>query len=155
MHVRRIVDAGVAHRRAHARGDLLDHRRAADVLGKKLGAHRRADGEPRLRRRAGLAVAGKNRRVRRDHAVAAAGPHHRDLRHRLLGTAAELDERAAKRLVGEDPGKVVDAAIAFGLADDRDHLVGAELPLADRGLEAGGILHVLQFDLGNFNGHFF
>ena len=48
MHVGRIVDAGVAHRRAHASGDLLDHRRPADIFGQHLGAHRSADHQPRL-----------------------------------------------------------------------------------------------------------
>ena len=57
MHVGRVVDAGVAHGRAHAVGDLLDHRRPADVLRQKLGAHRRADGEPRFVGRPGLGVA--------------------------------------------------------------------------------------------------
>ena len=64
-----------------------------------------------------------------------------------------LQQHAAERLVGEDAGEVVDAAIAFGLADHGDDLVGGELALADAGLEPGGVLHALQFDFGDFNGH--
>ena len=46
---------------------------------------------------------------------------------RDLGFAAlaVLEQHRAKRLVGEDAGEIVDAAIAFGLADHRDDLVGA------------------------------
>ena len=36
-----------------------------------------------------------------------------------------LQQHAAKRLVGEDAGEIVDAAIALGLADHGDDLVGA------------------------------
>ena len=52
---------------------------------------------------------------------------------RDLGFAAlaVLDQHAAERLVGEDAGEVVDAAIAFGLADHGDDLVGGELPAGD------------------------
>ncbi len=152
VHVGRVVDAGVAHGGAHAIGDLLDHGRPADVFGQKLGAQRRADGQAGFVGRPGLGVAGKDRRMRRDHAVAAAGPDHRNLLHRLL-RAAVLAQHRAKRLIGEDAGEVVDAAIALGLADDRNDLVGAELTLLDQGLHAGSILHALQFDLGDFNGH--
>ena len=125
VHVGRIVDAGVAHGGAHAIGDLLDHGRPADVLGQKLGAHRRADGQAGFVGRAGLVVAGKDRRMRRDDAVAAAGPDHRNLRDLLLRAAAVLAQHRAKRLIGEDAGEIVDAAIALGLADDGDDLVGA------------------------------
>ena len=86
---------------------------------------RGADDEPRFARRAGLGVAREHRRVRRDDAVAAARPDHRDLRDLRFGAAAVLVQHRAKRLVGEDAGEIVDAAIAFGLADHRDDLVGA------------------------------
>ena len=36
-------------------------------------------------------------------------------------TMAVLHQHAAERLVGENAGEIVDAAIAFGLADDGDN----------------------------------
>ena len=104
--------------------------------------------------RAGLGVAGKNRRVRRDHAVAAARPDHRNFGDLLFGAAAVLAQHRAKRLIGEDAGKIVHAAVALGLADDGDDLVGLELAVADARLHARRILHVLQFDFGNLDSHY-
>ena len=135
-------------------GDFLDHRRPADVFGQDFDAHRRADGEPRFRRRAGLGIAREHRRVRGDDAVAAARPDHRDFGDLLLRAAAELAQHRAKRLIGEDAGEIVHPAVAFGLADDGDDLVGAELAFADQGLHAGSVLHILQFDFGDFDGHY-
>ena len=75
----------------------------------------------------GSAVLGRDgredRRVRADHAVGAAGPHDRDLLD-LVGRGALGDQHLAERPVGDDPGVVVDPAVALGLADDRDHAVG-------------------------------
>ena len=48
VHVGRVGDAGALHRLLHGRGDLGDHRGAADVLGQQHLAHREADGQPRL-----------------------------------------------------------------------------------------------------------
>jgi hypothetical protein len=62
-------------------------------------------------------------------------------------------QRTAKRLIGEDARKVVDAAVALGLADHGDDLVGSELTFADAGFEARSILHGFQLDLGDFNSH--
>jgi len=44
--------------------------------------------------------------------------------------------------------------ISFGLADHGDDFVGRELSLFDRRLHAGGVLHVLQLDFGDFNSHY-
>ena len=74
-----------------------------------------------------LSLRGEDGGVRRDHAVAAARPHHRDLRDVGLAAPAVLHQDAAERLVGENAGEIVDAAIAFGLADDGDDLIGREL----------------------------
>ena len=52
-----------------------------------------------------------------------------------------LRQHAAERLVGEDAGEIVDAAVAFGFADDGDHLVGGELACGNALLQAGGVLH--------------
>ena len=54
---------------------------------------------------------------------------------------AELEQHAAERLVGENAGEVVDPAIAFGLADHGDHLVGVELARRDPVLEPARVLH--------------
>jgi hypothetical protein len=91
--------------------------------------------------------------MRRDDAVAAARPHHRDVSDFRFPAAAALEQHAAERLVGENAGEVVHPAIAFGLADHGDDLVGSELALADTGLKPGGVLHALQFDFRDLNGH--
>ena len=142
------------HGGADAFGDFLHHRWPADIFRENLGAERRADDEPRFVGRPGLGVAGEHRRVRRDDAVAAARPHHRNLLDVRFGAAAELLQHRAERLVGENAGKIIDAAIAFGLADHGDDLVGTELALLDQRLHAGCVLNVLQFDFGDFDGHF-
>ncbi len=55
MDVLRIADAGIFHGGFHRGGDLIHHRRAADVFGQQFGAHGGADREPRLRLGSGLA----------------------------------------------------------------------------------------------------
>src|SRR6202011_162250 len=70
-----------------------------------------------------------------------------------LAAAALAREDAAERLVGEDAGEVVDAAVALGLADDGDDFVGHELSGADAVAQAGRILHVLELDLCDFDRH--
>ena len=67
-----IGNAGVLHRRAHALGDLLHHRRAADVLRLDRRAHGDADDEARLVGRAGLVVAGEDGGMGGNDAIAAA-----------------------------------------------------------------------------------
>jgi hypothetical protein len=62
-------------------------------------------------------------------------------------------EHPAERLVGEDGGEIVDAAVAFSLADHRDHLVCREPAGADALLQSRGVLHGLQLDLRDFNRH--
>ena len=154
VHVGRIVDAGVAHRGVHPLGDLLDHRRPADVFRQNLGAHRGADDETRFPRHSVFGVARENRRMRGYDAVAAARPDHRNLGDLLFRAAAEPSQHCAKRLIGENAGKIVDAAVAFGLADDGDDLIGVELSVADASLHARSILHVLQFDFGDLDSHY-
>ena len=153
VHVLGVTDPGILHRQLDGVGDLLDHRRTADILGLQLDAERGADREARLRGRAGLVVAGKHGGMRGKDAVAAAGPHHRDVVDLGLGALAMLRQHAAERLVGEDAGEIVDAAIALGLADHGDDLVGGELAGLDQILDAAGVLHCLEFDLRHFDRH--
>ena len=153
MHVRRVLDAGVAHRGLHALRDLLHHGGAADIFGQQLGAHGGADGDAGLSGRPGLGVAGEYGRVRRNHAVAAAGPHHGNVRDVGFAAVAALLEHGAERLIGQNAGEIVDAAIAFGLADHRNHLVGAERAGLDACFHAGSVHHGLQLHLGNHNSH--
>ncbi len=154
MHVLRIVDAGIAHRRLDRRRDLLDHRRPSDILGLELRAHRGADRQPQLRGWAGLGVPGKYGGMRRDDAVATTGPDHRNARDFGFASLAAFQQHAAERLVRQYPGEVVDPTVAFGLADDRDHLVGSEFAGGDAILQAGSVLHGLELDLRDFNRHF-
>jgi hypothetical protein len=62
-------------------------------------------------------------------------------------------QHAAKGLVGQDAREVVHAAVAFGFADDGDHLVRSELPARDACLEPGGVLHVLELDFCDLDCH--
>src|SRR5262245_1087880 len=64
-----------------------------------------------------------------------------------------LLQRPTKGLVGQDTREIVHAAVAFGLADDGDHLVRDELPTGNACLEPGGILHGLELDLCDFYRH--
>src|SRR6516165_6209814 len=91
--------------------------------------------------------------MRRADAVAATGPDHREGGNLRLAALAVPLQRAAKGLIGQDARKVVHAAIAFGLADDGDHFVRAELPAGDACIEPGGILHRLEFDLCDLDRH--
>ena len=119
---------GALHGDLHAGGDLLDHRDVADLLGQERLAHREAGGEPQLLARRvvlGDVGGGEDRGVRADHAVGAARPDDRDALD-LLGVGALGDQRLAERAVGDDPGVVVDAAVALGLADDREDAVGRD-----------------------------
>ena len=153
MHILRIGNPGILHRRLDGVGDLLNHRGTSDVLRQQFRAQRRADHQPRLVGGAGLAVAGEDRGVRRDDAITAARPNHRHVVDLGFGARAELEQHAPKRLVGQNAGEIVDPAIAFGLADHRDDLVGAELAGRDQSLKAARILNGFQFDLRNFNRH--
>src|ERR1700694_4045075 len=70
-----------------------------------------------------------------------------------FGARAALEEHAAKGLVGKNTGEIIDAAMAFGLANHRDHLIGAEFAGRDQSLQAARILDGLQFDFCNFDRH--
>ena len=130
VHVCRVGDAGALHRDLHRVSDLRDHRRPTDVLGKQRLAHREPDRQPRLvgLHRLVRGNRGEDRRVRADHAIGAAGPDDRHLLGLLRGARAFVDQHLAERPVGDDPGVVVDSAVALGLADHRDHPVGVEHP---------------------------
>src|SRR5215510_10536451 len=80
----------------------------------------RRDFAPRARGRG----AGEDRGVRGDDTVAAARPDHGDLRDLLFRPPPMLRQHTAERLVGEDAREVVHAAIALGLADHGNDLVG-------------------------------
>jgi hypothetical protein len=153
MHVLRIIDGGIAHRGFNRLRDLLHHRRPADILGQEFGAHGGSDRQARLRCRAGFAVPGEHGRVRGDDAVAAARPDHRDGGDLRFAALAVPLQRAPKGLIGQDAREIVHAAIAFSLADDGDHFIRRELPAGDAGIEPGGVLHGLEFDLCNLDRH--
>src|SRR5258708_25939805 len=91
--------------------------------------------------------------MRGDDAVAAAGPDHRHVVNFGLGALAVLHQPPAKRLIGQDAGEIIDAAIAFGLADHGDDLVGGEFSGRNQILDAARVLHGLELDLRNFDRH--
>src|SRR6185369_14934052 len=84
---------------------------------------------------------------------AAARPDHRDVGDLRFAAVALLVEHAAEGLVGEDAGEVVDAAVALGLTDDGDDLIGGELAARNALFEAARVLHCLELDLRDFNRH--
>src|SRR5205823_10591425 len=107
----------------------------ADLLGQDRFAHRHPD------RQAGLVARltryrREDRGVRGEHAVGAAGPDDGNVVHRVVATRPE---RVAEGPVGDDAGVVVDAAVALGLADDRDHPAGVEDPGVDQLDETGRV----------------
>ena len=147
-----IVDARLPHRPANALCDLLHHGRSTDVLGEDLVAHRDPDRQAGLVGR--LAVGDReDRGMRAEHAVGSSRPDHRDRLHLLDRTRTVPEEDIAERLIGQDAGKVVDSAVALGLADDGEHPVGTHVPVLDQALQARGIGHTLQDDLVDRDGH--
>ena len=130
VNICRIGDPGIGHGAGDSAGDLLDHRRPADVLGQDDVAHGDTDRESQLVAQRSIHP-GEHGGVRAEDSVDTPGPHHRDLFDLRDGTCPQFDQDLAKRLVGEDPGEVVDAAVALGLADDGEHVVRGEDPLID------------------------
>ena len=61
-------------------------------------------------------------------------------------------EHLAEGPVGDDPGVVVDAAVALGLADDGDDAVGLDQPLVDQVGQPGGVGDALEGDLVDLDG---
>ena len=135
-------------------GDLLDHRGVADLLGQERLAHREARGEAQLLARRvvlGDVGGGEDGGVGADHAVGAAGPHDRDALD-LLGVGAAGDQGLTERPVGDDAGVVVDAAVALGLADDREDAVGRDHPVVDQLRQLRGIGDGVDRDLADLDG---
>src|SRR5262249_40708251 len=153
VHVLRIVDAGILHRRFHTLGDDLDHARAADVFGLKLGAHGGAGYQTWLAPGPPPVVLREHGRVRRDDAIAASGPHHRDRGDQGLAARAVLAQHVPEGVIGKEAREVVDPTVAFRLSHDRDDLVGGELPREDALLEAGRVLDALELNLCYLDGH--
>ena len=138
----------------HRVGDLGDHRDPADVLRQQHLAHREADRQPRLVRRLDALPGrqrGEHRGVRGQHPVGAAGPDDRDLLDLLGGAAALGGDHLAERPVGDDPGVVVDPAVALGLADHRDDPVGVEHPVVDQRGQLARVGHTVQRDLADLD----
>ena len=109
-----------------------------------------------LRGGAGLLVAGEDRGMRRDDAVAAARPHHRDRRRSPLRRAvpcfsstrrnAWSARMRVKSLTPPLPSVLPITAMTSSAVN---------WPVADAGLQPGGILHALQLDLRDLNRHSF
>src|SRR3954469_19597951 len=81
-----------------------------------------------------------------------AGPDVRALPHLLRAARALGHEHLPERPVGDDPRVVVDAAVALGLADDRDDPVRVEHAVVHQGREAAGVGHVQDRDLADLDG---
>ena len=68
-----------------------------------------------------------------------------------VGGRALLDEHLAEGAVGDDPRVVVDAAVALGLADDRDDPVGVQHAVVDELRELAGVGDGVDRDLAYFD----
>ena len=152
MHVLDPCNAGVRHGLDHGGGGGLDLSAASDLVRQEIPRRRDADGEPLAAkavvrggdgRSAAIAGAapvgrhlGKHRGVRAQHALGAAGDHHGYALLDLCIRGAQIGrERRGKRGAGVFVGKVVDAAIAFGLHQERRNVHGIEYPVLDQGSE--------------------
>src|SRR5207248_11793139 len=71
-----------------------------------------------------------------------------DLAHRPRAPAGQ---HLTEGPVGEDPRVVVDAAVALGLADDRDDAVGFDLTLGDEVVEPAGVGDAFDGDFPYFD----
>ena len=125
----------------------------ADVLGQDGRAHGGAHGEAERVLRPGLVVAGEDGGMRREHAVAAARPDHGDLADLRLAPRAVREEDAAEGVVRQNPGKVVDPAVALRLADHGDDGVRRHAARRDELLQARGVRDRLDLDLRDVDGH--
>ena len=83
----------------------------------------------------------------RDDAVGATRPDDRNLLHLVGAATALVDQHLAERTIGDDPGVVVDATVALGLADDGDDAVGLDDSSVDELGQAGGVADVLDGNL--------
>ena len=93
--------------------------------------------------------------MRGDDAGAPAGQRDRHLHRRTPPPAALANQEIAQHAVDQDTAEIVDPAIALGLGDQRDDVVGAESFLGHCRLDAGGVLDVLHRNLLDDNGHGF
>ena len=60
-------------------------------------------------------------------------------------------EHVAEGPVGDDPGVVVDAAVALGLADDGDDAVGLDHALVEQPRQPGRVADALEHDLADLD----
>src|SRR4029453_6091825 len=88
-----------------------------------------------------------------EHAIGPARPHHGDLFHVGPGPTAAFEQDHTKCLVGQYPGEVVDAAVALGLADHGNDVVGGEGARIDQARHAGGARPALEDPLMDDVGH--
>jgi hypothetical protein len=148
MQVGELVDAGIGRSALHRVGGGVDLRAAADLVRREVAGEGHAEREPPAavagRRVAGRRVVGRAPRehaqVRRQHALGPARHHQRDacldLRHRQAEMAAEQrGDRHARIFAGE----VVDAAIALGLAEHRDHVGRSDAAAVEQCRQPGDV----------------
>jgi hypothetical protein len=146
VHVGEIRDRRRRDRPAHRGGGLVDLRAPADLLRPEAARHRRAERETPGRSRAGGAGArrvadGEHEPVRAQPALGAARHHHHDVALDI-GRCTRRGARE-QRLQGrrrEAAREIVDAAVALGLAEDRDDLARGDRAGMERGFEAGDVV---------------
>ena len=128
MDVAHIGNRGPLHRRADRLGHRHCLRRPADGLGRQRRGMRRADREGLAAGGGGGAAAGgEDQEMRRQPTLGAAGHDHRNPRGD--GVGGDPETRRQHRRHGRQritASEIVDAAIALGLAEDRNDLIGSQ-----------------------------
>ncbi len=102
-------------------------RAPADILGRDRCAEGGADRQRRFSSRGSVAGAAAEDQVMRAHdAFGAAGQHAGNFTDQLRGRSAQMARQQRHQGLGKITArKIVDAAIALGLADDGDDILGA------------------------------
>ena len=137
MHVRRIIDACVAHGRAHGCGHLIDLGQPAEML----EWERWGGGATNRERRALTPVApgALEHQPMGSHGAFSASRHDEADSRRLLGRKMPLKQQAQrKRRV--TARKVVDQAVAFGLGEHRNDPFGIDALRSNGRLDAGHVV---------------
>ena len=137
MHILRIVDAGIRHRKADCVGRLLDLNAAAELFRHELAGLGDADTQPLAGDAAGQSFGDRptreDREMRTEHAFGAARHDEGDFPlHVVLGEADIGRKRTAQRRNGIFAREIIDAAVALGLSQDRQDRSGLDFTRFDQ-----------------------
>ena len=138
MHVGRIADPRIAHRRTDAVRDQRDLADPPEVLVRQCRRVRAADGERGRARVAVRLVAAEHEEMRCKRAFRAARHDVGDAIRRRL--ADRPRQHVAQRADGEGAREIVDVAVALRLAEDGDDAVRRQRTVAQRRLDRRNVV---------------